>query len=172
MQKDKDQHRMISKKEKNISFLYVALLFVIATTVCSVLLFCYNTNFSVFSRKDFVVMKMERIRSFQRIQAQQVELADSLEKKIQNFNPGVMALYEESDIKYMLNEMKSLYEKGELDKRFKVFLHVAVFYETWFADKKELWSKQQNVMKFTGNLEECEIGLKTKKDELNSHFKK
>lgn len=169
---DSQQYHTSSSREKNIAFFYVLILFVITTTVCCTLLFRYNANFTVFSQKDFVVQKMERIQNFRHIQEQQVMPLDSLKNKIASFNPGVIALYEESDIKYLINEYKDIYERAPLDNRYKMFHHVAVFYETWFTDKKELWSKRDNVMNFKKNLEECEIGLQNKKEDLRSHFKK
>jgi hypothetical protein len=38
----------------------------------------------------------------------------------------------------------------------------------WFADKKELWSNQQNIILFRKNLEECQIGLQKKTDQLKN----
>lgn len=169
---DTQKYRTTNKHEKNIAFSYVLILFVIATAVCCILLFRYNTNFTAFSRKDFVMIKMERIRNFQHIQDRQSVALDSLKGKILAFNPGVVAMYEESDIKYLINEIKEVYEKAPMDNRYKMFLHVAVFYETWFTDKKELWSKRENISNFKRNLEECEIGLQNKKEDLRSHFKK
>lgn len=161
-----------SYRERNIGFLYVLILFMASTTICGILLFRYNTNFTVFSQKGFVIKKMERIHTYRQIQAKEFIIMDSLNKRITAFDPGVTALYEEGDIKYLLNEMRSLYEKHTWDKRYKVFLHTADFYEMWFTDKKELWSKRENVSRFRFNLEECEIGLQKKKDELRSNLKK
>lgn len=169
---DTQKYRTTRKHEKNIAFFYVLILFVATTTVCCILLFRYNTNFTVFSRKDFVMIKMERIRKFQHVQDEQSIALDSLKGKILSFNPGVIAMYEESEIKYLINEIKEVYEKAPMDNRYKTFLHVAVFYETWFTDKKELWSKRENISNFKRNLEECEIGLQNKKEDLRSHFKK
>lgn len=168
---DTQKYRTTSKHEKNIAFFYVLILFIITTAVCCILLFRYNTNFTAFSRKDFVMIKMERIRNFQHVQDRQSVALDSLKGKIVSFNPGVVAMYEESEIKYLINEIKEVYEKASLDNRYKMFLHVAVFYETWFTDKKELWSKRENILNFKRNLEECEIGLQNKKEDLRSHFK-
>lgn len=169
---DSQQYHTSSSREKNIAFFYVLILFVVTTTVCCTLLFRYNANFTVFTQKDFVVQKMERIQNFRHIQVQQAMPLDSLKNKITSFNPGVIALYEESDIKYLINEYKDIYERAHLDNRYKMFQHVAIFYEMWFTDKKELWSKRDNVMNFKKNLEECEIGLQNKKEDLRSHFKK
>lgn len=166
------KQKTLSNRERNISFLYVLILFAIAVISCSILLFRYNANFTIFSQKDFVIKKMERIRQFQQTQAKEYIIVDSLYNRIQLFNPGIMAIYEENDIKYLLNEMKDLYEKNTWDKRYKVFFHTSGLYEMWFTDKKELWSKQENVSKFKSNLEKCEIGLQNKKDELLLNLKK
>lgn len=167
-----NQQKNINSRERNINFLYVFFIVFITVISCSILLFRYNTNFSIFSQKDFVISKMERIQQYQQLQQKEFIVVDSLYNRIQAFNPGVTALYEESDIKYLINEMKGIYEKNTWDLRYKVFLHTAQFYEMWFTDKKELWSKQENISKFKSNLEECEIGLQNKKDELRSNFKK
>ncbi|RHH07901.1 hypothetical protein DW228_18380 [Bacteroides fragilis] len=167
MEKNK-QPQTTNSREKLIGFLYVLILFTVATFICCVILFRYNTNFKIFSRKDFVIIKMERIRNFQQIQNKEFIIIDSLYNSIHAYNPGITALYEENDIKYLLNEMKDIYERSPWDKRYKAFYHTAGFYEMWFTDKKELWSKQENVAKFKANLEQCEIGLQNKKDELRN----
>lgn len=167
MEKNK-QVQTTNSREKLIGFLYVLILFTAATAACCMILFRYNTNFTVFSQKDFVIIKMERVRSFQQMQNKEFIIIDSLCKSINAYNPGVTALYEESDIKYLLNEMKGIYERTPSDERYKVFYHTASLYEMWFIDKKELWSKQENVIWFKANLEQCEIGLQNKKEELRS----
>ena len=60
------------------------------------------------------------------------------------------------------------WERNSFDKRNKMFWHLASVYEMWFADKKELWSKQDNIIKFKKNLEECEVGLQKKEGELKN----
>ena len=161
-----------SNREKVMAFIYVLLLFVITTTICCVLLFRYNTNFTAFTQKDFVINKMKRIYEYQQVQSREVATVDSLFRRIDSFNPGITALYEENDIKYLLNEIKAIYEKNPWDNRYKVFYHTSMFYEMWFTDRNELWSKQENLSKFKANLEQCEIGLQNKKDELRSNLKR
>jgi hypothetical protein len=120
------------------------------------------------TQKEFVIAKMDRIRQFQTVQSEQMIIVDSIFNKIKDFKPGVQASYEENDIKYYLNDIKSQYEKNSYDKRYKIFFQVSDFYDMWFADRKELWSKQQNVAGFKKNLEDCEIGLQKKTDELKN----
>ncbi len=156
-----------NRREKTIGFVYVSILFLVATFACCWCLFYYTDNKNE-TRKEFVIAKMDRIRAFQSIQGDQMVIVDSIYNKIKGFNPGINASYEENDIKFYLNDIKSLYTNNSYDGRYKIFYQVSNFYNMWFADKKELWSKQQNIMKFQKNLEDCQIGLEKKLDELKN----
>jgi len=163
-QKDKSTK---NRREKNIGFVYVSLLFVIATFICCWCLF-YYTDIKNETRKEFVIAKMDRIKQFQDVQNRQIVIIDSIYKKIGDFNPGVNANYEENDIKFYLNDIKKFYDDNNYDGRYKIFYQVSAFYNMWFADKKELWSKRQNIIRFQKNLEECQIGLEKKIEELKN----
>lgn len=168
----KDDLNKFDKGEKKTAFIYVLILFVLSSFCCCLLLFRYNTDYTVFSQKDFVIIKMDRIRQYQQVQNREALITDSLYRRIDSFQPGVTALYEESDIKYLLNEMRNVYEQNSWDERYKILFHIASFYDMWFTDKKELWGRQENISRFKANLEQCEIGLQNKKDELRSNIKK
>lgn len=157
-----------NRRERIFSFLYVWTLFFATTLIACLCLVYYTDTGATQTQKAFAIAKMERIRRFQSAQNEQMFIVDSIYNKIRDFNPGVKAGYEESDIKYYLSEFKSLYEKNKLDSRYKIFLQVSDFYSAWFADRKELWSKQQNIVMLGKNLEDCGIGLQKKKDELNN----
>jgi hypothetical protein len=159
-----------NRREKTIGFVYVSVLFGIATFISCRCLFYYTGNKSE-TRKEFVIAKMGRIRAFQSIQEEQTVLVDSMYNKIKAFNPGINAGYEENDIKYYLNDIKRLYSDNSYDGRYKIFSQVSGFYSMWFADRKELWSKQQNITGFRKNLEDCRIGLEKKTDELKNSKK-
>ncbi len=157
-----------NRREQTIGFVYVSLLFAVTTVISCISLFYYNSDEKTNARKEFAISKMERIRSFQSRQSDEVLIIDSIYAKIKDFNPGINASYEENDIKYYLNDLKSIYEKNSHDGRYKIFYQVSSFYSMWFDDKKELWSKRQNIINFRRNLEQCELGLEKKKDELKS----
>ncbi|WP_029906692.1 type VI secretion system transmembrane protein TssO [Prevotella sp. 10(H)] len=159
-----------NRREKTIGLIYVSMLFIVVTFICGWCLF-YYTDGSNETRKEFVIAKMDRIRAFQNVQAEQIMIVDSIYNKIKSFNLGVNASYEENDIKFYLNDIKKLHEDNSYDGRYKIFSQVSGFYSMWFADKKELWSKQQNIVRFQKNLEECRIGLEKKKDELKNSKK-
>ena len=158
-----------NQKEKVMGFTYVFLLFAIITIACCKLLFYYNSDFLVFTQKEFAVSKMNRMREYQNSQSRSTVLVDSLFYKIDRFQPMVKAVYEENEIEFMINELKNKYEQHiarDPDSRYKSFYHVSLFYSMWFTDKKDLWAKRNNIERIKKNLEECEIGLKDKKTDL------
>jgi hypothetical protein len=129
----------------------------------------YYTNISATrTQKTFAIAKMDRIYHFQSLQSSEMIIIDSIYNKIRMFDPGIQASYEESDIMYYLNDIKSLYDKNNYDSRYKIFAQVSNFYSDWFSNKKELWSKQQNIVMLSKNLENCGIGLQKKKEDLNN----
>lgn len=167
-----DNKKELNRREVVIGRAYVFIFFLITTIVCCVSIFLWNTDFKAFEQKDYVKIKMNRIRDFQKIQVDYQMITDSLFRKIKSFEPGVHAQYEEDEINYLINNMRNVYERNSWDKRYKVFMHVADFYEIWLTDKKHLWGIQQNINMFKNNLEECEIGLQKKMDDLRAGTKK
>jgi hypothetical protein len=109
---------------------------------------------------------MERVREYQKEQKRTMETINLLHDKIALFDPAVNAVYEEDNIKYMVNELRIIHDNHPLDSRYKSFLHIANFYYMWYVDKKSLWGIQENIARFTKDLEECELGLTNKKDDF------
>lgn len=164
---DKKIKNTKNKRERTIGFVYVSILFLVATVACCICLFYYTDN-KANTRKEFVIAKMDRIREFQHIQNEQILIIDSIYNRVRTFDPGINASYEENDIKFYLNDIKKLYDNNSYDGRYKIFNQTSNFYNMWFSDRKELWSKRQNIIRFKKNLEECEIGLQKKMDELKT----
>ncbi len=162
----------MNQKEKVMGFVYVLLLFAFITTACCLLIFYYNSNYHSFSRKEHVIDKMSRIKAYQDAQNKASVMVDSLYYKIKRYDPGVQAVYEENDIRFMLNDLKKVYESHSWDARYKSFFHISEFYGMWYYDKKDLWSKNDNIVRFKKNLEECEAGLVKNKTDLNTAVKK
>ncbi len=158
----------MSQKEKVMGFIYVLLLFIAITTICCLLIFYNNTHFKIFSQKDFVISRVKNIESYRKDQVNASALVDSIYHHINKFDPKISAVYEEDNIKNMLMELKHIYEQKSWDSRYKSFMHVSDFYYMWYADKKELWSKQENIQTFTKNLETCMLGLEDKKQSLKN----
>ena len=154
------------QREKVMGFAYVLILFITITAICCMAIFLYNSKFGSIERKDFFVSKMKRIDEYRRDQKRYSPTIDLLHNKIADHNPGVRAVYEEDNIKFLISELKDMYDRNSLDTRYRSFQHVADFYYMWYADKRTLWTLKSNIEVFTKNLEECELGLSNKKDDF------
>lgn len=166
-----NNRKTLNKRETLMGHTYVFLFFILTTVICCTAIFMWNTDFRMFEQKEFVKIKMNRIRDFQQQQLDYQMQVDSLFRKIEKFEPGIYAQYEEDDIHYLINTLRNEYERNVWDKRYKLFMHMADFYDMWMADKKHLWSIRQNIHTFKANLEECEIGLQKKIDDLRAGTK-
>ena len=167
--------KTVSERERFIGFVYVLTLFIVITGACGFIMVIVSK--ALMKKMRDYNKKMRQVssevmsfneESFQNIQSVQIVSADTLFSRIEQFEPGVNASYEENDIKFLINDLAKQWEKNSFDKRNKMFWHLASVYEMWFADKKELWSKQDNIIKFKKNLEECEVGLQKKEGELKN----
>jgi hypothetical protein len=156
----------MNQKEKIMGFAYVLILFMSVTSVSCMLLFMHNSNFNLLRQRNFIVDKMKRVHEYQDIQKKSAATIDLLYSKIGAYEPGVNAVYEEDNIKFLVNELRNVYEHNSLDTRYKSFMHLANFYYMWYADKKTMWTLRTNIEIFTKNLEECELGLAGKKDDF------
>ncbi len=161
----------LNQQERISSYIYVFLMFLIIVGSCLYFLIQQNRSLELFSRKESIVRKMEHVKSYRKVQKQNSKLCDSIFVKIRDFNPSVQASYEESDIKYLINDLKSSYIQNSKDERFKIFELLGNFYEDWLSDKKELWSLKQNIHFFKTNLEECEVGIDKKKETIKLKFR-
>ena len=168
MSQENKSGKPVSERERIIGFVYLVILFVFFVGACGYFLFKYEETRHIFSNKMIVIKKMERQKDFRLLQSGQIAAVDSLFVRINRFEPGINASYEENDIKFLINDLAKQWEKNGWDKRNKMFWHLASVYEMWFADKKELWSRQENIVKFKRNLEECELGLQKKENELKT----
>lgn len=130
-----DNKKTLNKRETLMGHIYVFLFFFVTTVVCCLAIFMWNSDFKMFEEKEFVKIKMDRIKDFQQEQADSQLAIDSLFRKIETFEPGVHAQYEEDDIHYLINNLRNTYERNSWDKRYKLFMHIADFYAMWLADK-------------------------------------
>jgi hypothetical protein len=166
--KGNNNQRALNQTEATMSHLYVFLLFAIPTLICCVLIALFTSDMNTANRKEQAIYKMQNVRNFRDVQTQASRNIDSLHNKIDRFNPGVFAQYDETSIKLMLNEIRNIYDSNVQDKRYQMFLQVANMYEMWFVDKKILWSKSQNIDKFQKDIQECEIGLQRMQEQEQS----
>lgn len=164
------ENKRIRRRDKVSAVVNILVMFGVCTSLC---LFFYlrNNDMEWGARKHLIVKKAERQQGLRAEQTNSLVQCDSLYWRIERFDPGVNASFEENDIKFLINDLKEVYERNVWDKRYKVFYHVAACYEMWFADKKVLWSKKMNIQNFSRNLEACEMGLALKEEELKSKEK-
>jgi len=158
----------VNRKERIGGLIYVLLFFIIGAGLCSWLLLSQSDIRHVFSRKDIVSAKMKRQQDFKREQENVVVACDLIVERINNYDPEVNAVYEKNDIQFMINELRRNYEANRSDKRYMVYLHLGDFYQMWFNDKQYLWSLMSNHRYIKQNLDECELGLNKKKEELKN----
>ncbi|WP_075603028.1 type VI secretion system transmembrane protein TssO [Saccharicrinis aurantiacus] len=163
--------KYINRYERIIALIYVFVLFVIVMGSCTYFLVNQNKDLDVFNKKVITIKKMKRIKSYQDTQLRNGLSCDSIYARIERFDPSLQASYEESDIKFLINDLRNVYTQNSWDKRLKLFAQIANLYDNWLIDKKELWSKKQNISTFKSNLEECEIGIDKKTESIRSKFK-
>ena len=104
-----DNKKTLNKRETLMGHIYVFLFFFVTTVVCCLAIFMWNSDFKMFEEKEFVKIKMDRIKDFQQEQAGSQLAIDSLFRKIETFEPGVHAQYEEDDIHYLINNLRNTY---------------------------------------------------------------
>ncbi|QIU94852.1 type VI secretion system transmembrane protein TssO [Bacteroides faecium] len=148
-----------SRKEKIAGFSYVSIIFLIFFFSCVIILFYRNTDVVASGQKEYDIAKIEQIGELRDVQGQAMIIIDSVYSRIRHFNPEIRANYEETEINFLLNDLKNLYESHTWDPRYKIFLQFADCCEMWLTDKKEIWSKKNNISGFTRNLEACEAGI-------------
>lgn len=156
----------INRHEYIIGNIYVFFMFASILGGCAYFLLKQNKDLNVFTQKIITIKKMNRIKEHQSTQANMAEFCDSLYYRIDHFNPDIQASYEENDIKFLINDVRLTYTNNSWDKRRKIFAQIANFYDNWLIDKKELWSKKENIDSFEKNLEECKIGIDKNNESL------
>ncbi|MGL4332433.1 MAG: type VI secretion system transmembrane protein TssO [Bacteroidales bacterium] len=166
-----ERKKNIRKRDKISAMIMVLLIFLGCSSICLYFYFSFTQRVH-YSYKEIIVKKAERQNRLVADQNSYQRICDSLYMRIDRFDPGVNASFEESDIKFLITDLKSMYERNSADIRYKVFYHTAQFYDMWFADKKILWSKQMNTLRFRKNLEQCEMGLTRKELELEKNQKR
>ena len=169
MSKTVNRKMYISRNERIGGVIYVLLFFIMGVGLCSWLLVSQNDIGHVFSRKDAVNAKMKRQQDFRREQENSMESCNIIVERIYTYNPGINAVYEKNDIQLIINEFRKNYEYHRMDKRYMAYLHLSDFYQVLFNDKQYLWSLRSNLQYVKNNLEECELGLRRRREELRNN---
>jgi hypothetical protein len=152
--------------ERKMSVYYVLILFILIVFICCYIIYHSNTDMVSITRKQQAIYKMEKVENFQQVQTDHLADIDSVSNKIEKYNPGVIAQYEESDIRFLINNIRNVYDENRIDPRYKMFLHAADIYEMWLTDRKTLWGKQQNIQNFKAKLQDSDAGIKDIQDQI------
>jgi len=104
----------------------------------------------------------DRIRRQQTILQQQeryLPLLDSAHHTIATYHPAMTALFVEADIDNQIDDIRRIYSQNTDVASYRAFAQAADFYRMMYDDKRVLWTKQDNVILFSKQLEECEVGF-------------
>ncbi|HOU68064.1 MAG TPA: type VI secretion system transmembrane protein TssO [Paludibacteraceae bacterium] len=161
-----DEISSLNQREKLIGFFYVLILFVLTSVICSFVLFYTDTGLLTASGKEEALEQMARIRNFEKKQASWMDKINSVDERISKIDPSLNASYEKREINFILGEIRKEYVQNKWDERYRIFEHVAQFYELRMFDKERLWTTQKNIEKFSTDLERCRNSLEKKKIDL------
>lgn len=153
----------MNQREKTIGFFYVLILFVVTTIVCGFILFFSNSDYRLMDDKKSALVQMERIYRFEQAQAELLPKVKEVSERVTILDPALNASYEKREINYLLGEIRNVYTQNKWDERYRIFDHIATFYEFRMADKERLWSINKNIEKFKADLERCRNNTEAKR---------
>ncbi len=156
----------MNQREKTIGFFYVLILFSLTTAICSFILFFSNSSFQLSGSKRSALEQMERVRRFEYSQNEIINKVKQADEKISRLDPGLNASYEKREVNYLLGEVRDVYLRYKWDERYRIFDHVATFYEFRISDKERLWNIKKNIEKFKIDLDRCRNNTENKKNNL------
>lgn len=76
-----NNRKTMNKREIFMGHAYVFLFFFLTTVACCLVIFMWNSDFKMFEQKEFVKIKMNRIKDFQQEQAESQLPVDSCSVK-------------------------------------------------------------------------------------------
>jgi len=164
--KEKESLDSLNPRERTIAFFYVLILFVLASTSCGFVLFFSNPDYRCLGGKQEALERMSRIRSFERVQSAWMEKISSVESRVAKIDPSLSASYEKREINFLLGEIRNVHVQNKWDERYRIFDHLAMFYELRVFDKERLWTTQKNIEKFNSDLDRCRNSMDKKKIDL------
>lgn len=153
----------VSQREKTIVFFYVLILFALFSAIISFILFFSNADYRFADGKQEALEQMSKVENFRKAQQKEMSRILLVDGRIAKIDPSLNASYEKREISFALGEIRKLYVQNKHDDRFRIFEHVALFYELRMFDKERLWTSQKNAEMFKIDLERCLSGVEKKK---------
>ncbi len=148
-------------KEKLAGFFYVFLVFLVASVVCSFILFFSGSDYRFAQSKQTALVQMERVSSFRKAQNSYIEKIEKINENVNQMNPGLNASQEKRDLNYEIGELQKIYTINKHDDRYRIFALLARYFELKLFDREQLYSSQKNIERFEAALERCRNGLET-----------
>lgn len=146
----------LSIKERQEQFLFLLVLTLVAVSLLSWLLFG-TRDLRTGAIKEKLAQRMQEEQQFARVVDEVQPVVDSTYKRIMEFDPGVTALFLESDILNAIGSVKAAYQRRAHDMKYKTFNQEAQLLEILFYDKKELRGNYRNIKKLQDDLDQCKL---------------
>ncbi|GET47058.1 type VI secretion system transmembrane protein TssO [Capnocytophaga felis] len=167
METKNETNKITNSRERTIGFVYVCIIFCVTTVLCGYILFFANNHYQSLEGKKAILEQIQRVRQFEKEQVAQMDKIQQIDKKIAQLNPALKAAYEKQEVALLLGEIRNVYTQQKWDVRYKIFDHIATFYEFQMSDKDRLWNIQQNIEKFKLDLERCRANTEIRRNNLN-----
>lgn len=150
--------------EKIVGLIYVLILFLVTTGICTHILFEQDMNNQFDHSKRDAMDKMERVSSFRDVQSEYFDRLTIIDDRLNSINPNVQANQLKGDLYYNVGVLKKVQNDNKYDLRFKIFGQLARFYEVKLTDKECLFASIKNIDLFKTELEECRSGVESYKN--------
>ncbi len=153
-----------TSKEKIIGLIYVLMLFLITTGVCTYILFEQDMNTQFVNSKRDAMDKMGRVSLFRAVQSEYFDRLTIIDDRLNSINPNIKATQLKGDLYYNVGVLKDVQSKYRHDLRFKIFGQLARFYEMKLTDKECLFASIKNIDLFKSELDDCRSGVEAYKN--------
>ena len=109
MEYRKERHKVTHSQEKIIGLVYVVAIFLLSTGLCGYILFFSTNNYQTLKGKKAILEQIQRVRVFEKEQAEQMDKIELINTKIAQFDPSLKAIYEKQEITLLLGEVRNVY---------------------------------------------------------------
>jgi len=157
----------LSKREKQHYFLYLlGMVFIVIVLIVIVLLFKYKALFA--EKKADEVKNLKELVVFRQEQDEMLQMADTTFLKLSKLGTQEETSMLERDITYNLERILTFSKDANfVDVRRQSFSQIYNFYKMYEDDKRDLQLVKRNIEEINKQLQECKIGYKFKKEQLN-----
>ncbi|TDW96804.1 type VI secretion system TssO [Dinghuibacter silviterrae] len=146
----------LSVKERREKFVLLLLLTLAVGGLFGWVLFSgYGTDTSALKAK--LTQRIREEELFRAALGEARPAVDSVYRKIQQYDPGVQAVFLESDIRNQVGAINALYQRRAYDPRYKCFWQQAQFLEMLFNDRKELRGNYKDMETLGQSLDDCKL---------------